>query len=439
LAPVISIAAIAAYQLYEHWDQLATLFGQGRVKTQAEEMDELSKKTSKTADETARLLKLEQERAHIQAQHRQPKDQSETGQNIDEAVRDAPVATIEDAVKIFYEKEIRRGVDPEVRKNRDKTQNDLRAAQEFHKRGALRADQVKGFEDIAKDAQEEYDKRLQEQVEKKVASLSVTDRKGDPKNLKDFMGRLGKRPDLQPNPEAMDRLKAAQITPQEKRELEKARKQQEADKAAEQAELNETFDESQRDLAEKKRLKDAKDKKDAKDREVKEAEDEAAHNNFLSDAKGREDAEKASKQKSKDDLDRAKETPGIESAIRTQLKAMYQGGASPVEAQAMLADKLSDHFGRGTANALVAGQAEAAQEERMMDYLNGDQSKHRNSQVIGAEGLAASIQSAVGGDDTAKKQLEQQKLAADYLRQIANSPRGSGIVGFNAQGNATVG
>jgi hypothetical protein len=140
----------------------------------------------------------------------------------------------------------------------------------------------------------------------------------------------------------------------------------------------------------------------------------------------------------KEKVDRAKETPGIESAIKTQLKAMYQAGASPQEAQAALAGQLSDRFGRGTANALVAGQAGGAREELMSEYLNGDQSKHRNSQVIGAEGLAASIQSAVGGDDTQKKQLEQQKRAADYLQAIANAPRGSGVVGFNAQGNATV-
>jgi hypothetical protein len=59
LAPVISIAAIAVYQLYEHWDQLAALFGQGHVKTQAEEMEELRKKTSLTADEAERLARAQ--------------------------------------------------------------------------------------------------------------------------------------------------------------------------------------------------------------------------------------------------------------------------------------------------------------------------------------------------------------------------------------------
>jgi hypothetical protein len=59
IAPVIAIVSTAAFQLYEHWDQLAGLFGQSKVKTQTEEMEELGKKTKKTADETERLARAE--------------------------------------------------------------------------------------------------------------------------------------------------------------------------------------------------------------------------------------------------------------------------------------------------------------------------------------------------------------------------------------------
>lgn len=63
----IQVAAVAAYQLYVHWDQAMDALGMGKVRTEAEEMEELAKKTGKTADETARLNKYKREQAEIQA------------------------------------------------------------------------------------------------------------------------------------------------------------------------------------------------------------------------------------------------------------------------------------------------------------------------------------------------------------------------------------
>ena len=57
LSPVLGTAMIAVQLLYSNWDNLSKLFGAGHVKTQAEEMEELRKKTSLTADEAERLAR----------------------------------------------------------------------------------------------------------------------------------------------------------------------------------------------------------------------------------------------------------------------------------------------------------------------------------------------------------------------------------------------
>ena len=55
LAGIISIVVTGVVQLQQHWDSLMSAFGMGRVKTQAEEMDELAKATSRTVEQTAKL------------------------------------------------------------------------------------------------------------------------------------------------------------------------------------------------------------------------------------------------------------------------------------------------------------------------------------------------------------------------------------------------
>ena len=53
----ISLAATAAFELYKNWDKIRDAVGLGAIKTQAEEMEELRKKTSLTADEAERLYR----------------------------------------------------------------------------------------------------------------------------------------------------------------------------------------------------------------------------------------------------------------------------------------------------------------------------------------------------------------------------------------------
>jgi hypothetical protein len=60
LAGVISLVAVGGKVLYDHWNDLGALFGQGHTRTEAEQMEELRKKTSLTADEAERLSRATQ-------------------------------------------------------------------------------------------------------------------------------------------------------------------------------------------------------------------------------------------------------------------------------------------------------------------------------------------------------------------------------------------
>jgi len=62
MSAVLGVAMIAGNLLYTHWDKLIGLMGLGaeKIKTEAEAMEELGKKTEKTANETARLNKYKE-------------------------------------------------------------------------------------------------------------------------------------------------------------------------------------------------------------------------------------------------------------------------------------------------------------------------------------------------------------------------------------------
>ena len=54
----VSLLATGAYILYQNWDRIAKLWGEHKTETEAEEMERLEKATSKTADQTKRLVDL---------------------------------------------------------------------------------------------------------------------------------------------------------------------------------------------------------------------------------------------------------------------------------------------------------------------------------------------------------------------------------------------
>ena len=89
LSPALGMAMIAVQLLITHWDELSAAFGKSKVKTQAEEMEELADKISKTADETARLHQLEERRQNAKAQeHGKTEDQKHQEDTVNKAFVD---------------------------------------------------------------------------------------------------------------------------------------------------------------------------------------------------------------------------------------------------------------------------------------------------------------------------------------------------------------
>ena len=86
LAGTVAIVSIAATQLYERWDDIARLMGAGGTETEAQRMEKLEKATSRTADETAVLVKHKRELAAVEAQRNA---QSKAESNMTNAVNDA--------------------------------------------------------------------------------------------------------------------------------------------------------------------------------------------------------------------------------------------------------------------------------------------------------------------------------------------------------------
>ncbi len=93
LVGVISIASVAVAQLVKHWDDLAELFGNSKVETEAQAMERLAKATNKTADETARLAQLKKGEADRSARASREEslasDQSDAEQALGQSVRKA--------------------------------------------------------------------------------------------------------------------------------------------------------------------------------------------------------------------------------------------------------------------------------------------------------------------------------------------------------------
>lgn len=90
----VSILATAAYILWRNWDGVMGALGQGKIETEAEEMERLEKATKRTADETKRLKELKDEEKR-QKEHEQEierlnklksEQEREVGAGVDKAI-----------------------------------------------------------------------------------------------------------------------------------------------------------------------------------------------------------------------------------------------------------------------------------------------------------------------------------------------------------------
>jgi hypothetical protein len=422
LSPVLGMAMIGVQLLYSNWDNLSKLLGQGHVKTQAEEMEELGKKTSKTADETLRLAKAERERKTVQDQHGPTTEATKAEGRINEAIKDAPVGKLEDAAKVIYDKEIRAGIDPQVTKQRDDAAQALRSAQRLQSLGQMGAKQVDNFKAASKDADDEYAKHYKEQVEKKLASMT------DPAKLHEFVGQLDKRPDLKPDRAAMKRLRDAARTPQEIADEQAGRDFSDAtiegQNAAGMAQAQRNHDAEERD---KKLQTDVAEARMASEAEAKAYSDKVLHKNaadhqfaVANDHAQAKDDQAREGAKAKQSMDKAKAIPGVEDALKGTLVGM--GGGR--DAENYLAKMLAPRVGAATALEMAREQGKSANEELMTRAMK--EPDRRSSQVIGVAEFAKSIQSSVGKDDTAMKQLKEAQNQGRILNDIRRNTQGAG-------------
>lgn len=88
-AGALSIGSAAAVLLYGQWGNLMDLFGLGGTKTEAERMEELGKQTEKTAAETAKLARYQENLSNQQAQRGKSKGEAEHQADFNAAVVEA--------------------------------------------------------------------------------------------------------------------------------------------------------------------------------------------------------------------------------------------------------------------------------------------------------------------------------------------------------------
>lgn len=384
LAGALSIAAIAAYQLYSHWDDLMDAFGMGRVRTQAEEMDALAKKTGKTADETERLLKYQRQQGIVDTQ-RKGLTSAETAQ---EKAVNAAVAEGggDDVVKGLAR--IKQLNDP-----RTKRIDDEEAKYEAYVTGT-------GGQ-VSQATRDRFRKRrdaIAEQQDRE-ARAELAKAAMDPGALQGLIGKVTSNPGafgpkagalaaglLQATPE----FQAGEAENQKiGRKADEARKDAERERAEKDAEQDYEYEKMQQ------QIRDMQAAKAEKKRKV---------------AEGVQNARR--------------QDPNLGDMLSTLIyTAAKQGGPDAANAaQVGLMDQLSAKYGPDVANQLVGDAASDAKGKYVGDMLKPE--KERRSEVMDGASYARAVQAGVSNKDTPEKQLRELQNVHAVLKRILEKPGG---------------
>ena len=485
LAAPVAIASIAVYQLYEHWDKLAGLFGQGKLKTQAEEMDELAKKTGKTADELARLLQLQERQAaaKAQAEGKTPAQQAQA-QGVRAAVVSAPYEQARDAVGKLHGDAFRKAAPQELAEEKEAAQwdvNHYQAAREtLNKITPGHGDKMLAS---AIDRLKAADKAIGDDFNQRVTDY-LADLERDPARLKEFIAQAKKNPAiLGPNADrTLKALEEAAKTPEQR--------EQDKDDADAEKEVMDRNSETA-EFFEKKRVED-RDEEEAAEKGYWAREEEINSKRAQWEDHNRQ-ADEGRAAGQLDDGPLAKLAAIGKLDDGPILQALRNLGYSEEEAVRLLAgvgaklrergdqvakdraghdgvnvdearrriqqDQVREDIARITeiadagaakvAAVVKAGGDPGAAQNQLFQALRGKfgdaqariiaqaagqrgmvdaewerRKAIRPSQVIDTAGLADSIQAGVGGDqDTARQQLDELRKANDNLQKIINQPR----------------
>lgn len=451
LAGAVSLVAIGVNQLINNWDKLSSAFGgTSPIKSAADQMKELAENTARTADETGKLLKLEeqQEQANANKTARNAMSQ-QLNPNVEKSqksMKDVVAGIGEDNLSGFDRLkgalEMTPGViedflNPEERSRIATLDAKIKELQADPNGAKLAAAFATGDGGIGLDpaiAMETQQKLIKEAQDKRARTLATAKadviRRGDVGNVI-TEGVSG-------NPFALERLLNRIGSVRENNQ--KLYNDPNVDLPAG---LEDQLRASTPEAVRRKEAEDAAKKK--RDQMQK---DGFAHDKILSDQQKAEDdaAKKAQTENEKFQKEQGKlRIRGAEDRLGGGLGANLERGLLTAElggagrdgaAQQMIAKlslgimKQAKMDGRDIreqeAQQIAEKQVRDAQEsldKKVTDeQLNPEQMKARKSEVFDATELAARIQSSFGTDNIPQKQLDTLKNIDQGIKALANNP-----------------
>ena len=416
LAAAFSIAAIAANQLYTHWDDLMRAFGMGTVKTQAEQMEELGKKTAKTAEETQKLLKFQEQQATIQSQ-RKAKSGNESaqasivGNAIAEMGQQNLVRSLVQINRARYENSPENHADIQTEKSDTAESAELQKILKHPgQHPPALYTRARMLEERAKAARERINTRVNEMAEKQLADAA-----SDPGALNGLVnqviankGAFGKDANkfaaslMSGLPE---NLKAQEENDRIGRKADESKKQSVESARREAASRKEKDDEAEYEW---QKLEDSnrswKQSKQQRDRAQREQ-------------------EMVRRQVFEQKVDTAnRNDPNLQGMLSSlMLDAAQSGGPEAANTAAKdLIAKLSPKYGADVATKLVGDASVDAKRDYVGGLLEGP--KERRSAVMGGADFAKAVQSGV--TNTGDKQLRELQAINQQLKRILDRPNG---------------
>lgn len=406
----LQIAAVAAYQLYRHWDDLLKIMDIPTVRTEAEEMEALADKTRRTADETERLNRYKREQHQIQTMmDRRPQEEEKSIKDTIGVIADADSERVLKGVLDTLEGEGRlKKIDPETEVRLKEEEEMTRIAERDYGRDSMIARATrKTMEDDRKEEQDAVDKENLAYAKKIMI---------DPGKRDTLLALAEKHPTAFPEGFAGN---VREVTPESR------------DRQQEVKDEDKTIDQMSEAAAEEERRQKARDQADKQaeaDRKRREREEAADRREAIANAK----------------ID----SPTIERSAQRLATGAMTGQISPQEALDRITNTLMDNdqkyiaeseAAKKTADpsddirasteaekrADVAAQAilkEAGRNIKGKDLGEVPQYEmdHRvtSSQQFSAADLASRVQAGVNNQDDTKKQTEYLNKCQAYLEKL---------------------
>ncbi len=449
------LAAAGVKQLVEHWDDLRVTFGFDSTKTEADHMEELGKKTHKTADETKRLNDYKREQAEIEAMMGlKTSGEQASGKAGQEALAETGVNEVETALKNAMKREgTYYGADKQSEELKKKKATLAKTAQQdMAKTGKSDVseltknlmlpylEEVKQLEDKIGGRTDKNIERLMNQV------IHGTPAEQEAANAK-IAGILGKHSDLAPD-QAIARLKESSVEGRGKR--------LEAELTTEQEEGAAKYDKEVQARQEAEGQKKLRNKQQEEADYIK-SDVTRAHHDAHREARAtalREAAEKSRDEemgeatagwdpktmKGRKGLrqeaaqrvaDAEEEAPGVGKQAEAGTAALMARGASPEKAAEMIGAQVAKALEKAgmtpeeakAASVDVAAKAGHDVKEKITKKALDDKgAEAKASETFKAEDLQNRLQSAVGKDDK-KMSLEDASIQALADKFKANGLR----------------